>query len=173
VHSIRQTGEKWTVTSSIGSRTYDAVILAAPFHLSNISLPSSLAAEIPAQPYLQVHVTLLTTTAPGPNATFLGAQNASAPPNSVLVTLNATRGGNGPVFSELVYLAKLNGTGEGGADEFVVKLFSPKALDDAFLDMLFEGRVGWTLRHTVRGFYLFNLGLGDDHRCASGTRFRS
>jgi prenylcysteine oxidase/farnesylcysteine lyase len=174
VHSISQAGKNWTVASSAGTRTYDAVILAAPFHLSGISLPKLLASAIPAQPYVPVHVTLLTTTAPSPNATYLGAQNATTPPNAVFVALNATRAGgsDGPVFSELVYLAQLNGTGAGGADEYVVKLFSSSELDDAFLDVLFEGKVGWTLRHTVRAHFGLVAARELTEACDSGTRSR-
>ncbi|KAI0035817.1 FAD/NAD-P-binding domain-containing protein [Vararia minispora EC-137] len=151
VYSILPAGGRWILKSSAGVRTYDAVILAAPFHLSNIALPPSFSSTIPPQPYKRVHVTLLTTTSPSFNTAYLGAQNVITPPTSVFITLNATRRPGGPVFNSLQRLAVLNGTGKGGKDESLVKIFSDEVLSDAFLDEL-VGERGWTFKHTWDAF---------------------
>ena len=67
VQSIkRQSDEKWTVKTDRSSANYKAVIIAAPFHSTGISLPDTLASQIPPQPYVHLHVTLLTTTSAQP-----------------------------------------------------------------------------------------------------------
>ncbi|TFY56537.1 hypothetical protein EVG20_g8889 [Dentipellis fragilis] len=109
VNSIsRKSATHWTVRSNKGTLDYRAVILAAPYHTSDISLPSDLATLIPAQPYVRLHVTLLTTTAPAPNPVYFGLAEGAKAPTAVLTTLEGMRNGKrAPEFNSLTYHGKV------------------------------------------------------------------
>lgn len=134
----------WTVESTRGAIDYKAVILAAPFHSTNIALPPTLSAQIPEQPYVRLHVTLLTTTAPTPNATYFSLPPSSKVPLMMLTTYEGARhGGEEPEFNSLSYHGLVR-DGEWG-----VKIFSQKRISDEWLDMMFFGKVGWVYRKEV------------------------
>ncbi|KAH8835831.1 Prenylcysteine lyase-domain-containing protein [Flagelloscypha sp. PMI_526] len=65
---LAESSKYWTVKTSTQSKTYSSVILAAPFHQTAIEVPTSIASSIPKQPYVRLHVTLLSTTSPTANA---------------------------------------------------------------------------------------------------------
>jgi len=147
VHSITQkpSSRRWTVRSENGSVDYGAVILAAPFHSTSISLPPALASSIPSQPYVHLHVTLLTTSSPSPNPEYFGLGAGANVPNMVMTTWEGVReGGKEPEFNSLSYLGATGA--ENGDTEWAVKIFSAKRIEDEWLENMFQGKVGWVHR---------------------------
>jgi len=138
----------WTIKSTQGAVDYKAVILAAPFHLTNITVPLTLSAQIPEQPYVHLHVTLLTTTSPTPDPTYFSLSPSSKVPLMMLTTYEGARnGGEEPEFNSLSY----HGLVRDG--EWAVKIFSKKRISDEWLDKMFFNKVGWVHRKEVGGFY--------------------
>ncbi|KAG6891088.1 hypothetical protein C0995_014178 [Termitomyces sp. Mi166 len=132
---------QWTIKSSLGTQQYKAVILAAPFHSTGITIPSSLVDSIPEQPYVHLHVTLLTTTSPKPDPAYFKQSSASALPEMMLTTYEGVRNGKKePEFNSLSYLSLVR---EG---EWAVKIFSKERISDEFLSRVFSGQVGWVFR---------------------------
>ncbi|KAI9428756.1 FAD/NAD(P)-binding domain-containing protein, partial [Russula earlei] len=124
-------------------RNYEAVVIAAPYHTSHITLPADLSTLIPPQPYVHLHVTLLTTAAATPNPVYFGYKPGSRPPTTVLTTFNGAReGGNASEFLSLTY----HGKTKGKTDEWVVKIFSMERISDEWLSSVFQNQVGWVLR---------------------------
>ena len=134
----------WTVKSSRGTTDYKIVILAAPYHSTGIDLQSSLAEQIPEQPYVHLHVTLLSTTSARPNPEYFGLAPSSLTPRVVLTTNQGKReGGIGPEFNSLTY----HGLIRDG--EWAVKIFSDHKLSDAWLNKMFQDKIGWIYRKEV------------------------
>lgn len=147
----RKSSTQWTLSTSSGKTAdYKSVILAAPYHLSPVSLPSDLASLIPEQPYIHLHVTLLSTTAPTPNPVYFGLQEGTKAPTGILTTKDGwRRGGKGPEFNSLNYLTKLTKAEKGeeeDKEEWIVKIFSMEEVSDEWLELIFQGQVGWVLR---------------------------
>ncbi|KAF8349812.1 Prenylcysteine lyase-domain-containing protein [Amanita rubescens] len=142
VTSIKsKSSHSWTVHSSRGSTEYQAVVLAAPFHSSRITLPPSLSSQIPQQPYIHLHVTLLTTTSPTPNPAYFSLSSTSDAPRVILTTYEGVRkGGKEPEFNSMSYHGLLR---EG---EWIVKIFSQQRISDEWLQNVFNGQVGWVHR---------------------------
>ncbi|KAG6919572.1 hypothetical protein DXG01_004235 [Tephrocybe rancida] len=131
----------WDVKSTLGTKQYKAVILAAPFHSTGIAIPPSLAESIPEQPYVHLHVTLLTTTSPTPDPAYFGESTASALSEMTLTTYEGVRNGRKePEFNSLSY----HGLVRDG--EWAVKIFSKARISDELLVRLFQGQVGWVYR---------------------------
>ncbi|KAI0729978.1 FAD/NAD(P)-binding domain-containing protein [Fomitopsis betulina] len=133
------------------SRGYRGVILAAPFHSAAIELSQpALIAPVPEQPYVRLHVTLLSTTASAPNASYFSLTSGRAP-MEVLTTNNRVREGlgEGPEFNSMTYHGKVkraDGT-PSEREEWSVKIFSKQKIEDAWLENMFgAGNVGWVLR---------------------------
>jgi len=151
----RCSNDIWTIVTKEERRDYDAVIIAAPYHTSHISLPADLSSLIPPQPYIHLHVTLLTTTAATPNPVYFGEEPGSKIPTNVLTTFEgARRGGRAPELLSLSYLGKAqsatNGTHGGQeTDEWVVKIFSMECISDEWLATMFQNQVGWVFRKEV------------------------
>jgi prenylcysteine oxidase/farnesylcysteine lyase len=151
----RYSNDIWTIVTKEGRRDYDAVVIAAPYHTSHISLPTDLSSLIPPQPYIHLHVTLLTTTAATPNPVYFGAKPGSKIPTFVLTTFEGARqGGRAPEFNSVSYLRKAQPTNDGihdgqEADEWVVKIFSMERISDEWLATMFQNQVGWVLRKEV------------------------
>ncbi|KAG2753348.1 FAD/NAD(P)-binding domain-containing protein [Suillus brevipes Sb2] len=141
----------WTVYTSAGSQTYQGVILAAPFHQTNIILPSDLAELIPPQPYVDLHVTLLTTRSEHPRPEYFGlAPNAQVPATILSTYESARAGGVEPEFNSISYhgkVRKLDGAaGDAVTDpESTVKIFSEERITDEWLETVF-GNVSWVYR---------------------------
>ncbi|KAI0644039.1 Prenylcysteine lyase-domain-containing protein [Trametes meyenii] len=147
----------WLVDSTAYSqpRLYRSVILAAPFHQTGISFKGTPAlAPVPPHPYVRLHVTLLTTTSPHPNATHFNLAPGAKVPTTLLTTYDGVRarGAPEPEFNSLTYhgpvrerdgAVRRNANGE---TEYVVKIFSKKRVEEAWLERVFEGSVGWVLR---------------------------
>lgn len=156
----RKSSTQWTIASKTATTDYDSVILAAPYHLTNVTItPSSISDQIPAQPYVYLHVTIFTTTSATPNPAYFNLSPNATAPIFVLTTsenerANEAAGGKGPEFEVIEYLAKLTTTdGVESDDEFVVKIFSLEEISDDWLDTVFDGKVGWILRHEVRSSF--------------------
>ena len=147
----------WSVVTSSdpdSPQTYDDVIIAAPIHQSGISfsqntwsLSKTHFEPVPAQPYVRLHVTLLSTTSPHPNPEYFGLKEGSSVPQTILTTYEGVRkGGKEPDFNSLTYHGVV---GPGREQEFVVKIFSKERLDDEWLSNVFSGNVGWVFRKEV------------------------
>jgi len=142
----------WTVVTAKERRNYDAVIIATPYHTSHISLPVDLSSLIPPQPYIHLHVTLLTTTAATPNPEYFGYKPGSRTPTMVLTSFDGARqGGNAPEFNSLTYhgpatFAKNETHDKQQTNEWVVKIFSMERISDEWLSGMFQNEVGWVLR---------------------------
>ena len=142
----------WTVKSSRGKTAYKAVILAAPFHSTGINLPSSLVEQIPEQPYVHLHVTLLSTTSAYPNPKYFGLAPSSPAPRMILTTNQGKReGGIGPEFNSLSY----HGLVRDG--EWAVKIFSDHELSDEWLNEMFQNQIGWIYRKEVSSRFLLSI----------------
>ncbi|KAL4250177.1 prenylcysteine oxidase family protein [Abortiporus biennis] len=131
------------------TRYYRGVILAAPVHQTSIDLklPKDVPV-IPAQPYVHLHVTLLTTTSPHAKPSYFGLADDAVIPPWVLTTYEGARfGGVEPEFNSLSVHGKLQRKDgkEREKDEYVVKIFSKQRISDEFLNKLFDG-VGWVYR---------------------------
>ncbi|KAG2129757.1 FAD/NAD(P)-binding domain-containing protein [Suillus clintonianus] len=141
----------WTVHTSAGSQTYKGVVLAAPFHQTDIILPSDLAELIPPQPYVPLHVTYLTTRSEHPRPEYFGLASDAQVPATILSTYEGARaGGVEPEFNSISYhgkVRKMEGA-EGDAvtdPEWTVKIFSKERVSDEWLEKVF-GNVGWVYR---------------------------
>ncbi|KAI1792233.1 FAD/NAD(P)-binding domain-containing protein [Ganoderma leucocontextum] len=143
-------------TASDHARLYRAVILAAPFHQTGIKITTerSSLASVPPQPYVRLHVTLLSTSARMPNATYFNLPEGSKVPAALLTTHDGVRqrGRAEPEFNSLTYHGHvLTKEGEkrltaAGEEEWVVKIFSKQRPTNEWLGAMFEGKVGWVLR---------------------------
>ncbi|KAF8531007.1 Prenylcysteine lyase [Gautieria morchelliformis] len=146
VESLTRKSNKWVLAATDGeSRTYDSIIVAAPFNATGITITPPPRFPVPEQPYVHLHVTLLSTTSPSPNPVYFSLPNDSVVPTTVLTTNDGfANGGPAPEFNSLTYHGKTAGH-LGRPDEYLVKIFSSKTLDDAWLRNVF-GRVGWVFR---------------------------
>lgn len=126
------------------------------------------------QPYVHLHVTLLTTTNPNPNPAYFGLPADARAPTAVLTTYDGvrTRDGKEPEFNSLTYHGLVRGEKgtdtEGEEKEWVVKVFSKERISDEWLSEIFEGKVGWVYRKEVRSSASFALWSAYSHFC-SGT----
>ena len=150
--SATSSSNSWIVKSSRGATNYKAVILAAPFHSSGIDLSSSLAEQIHEQPYVRLHVTLLSTSSPTPNPKYFGLATSSVVPRMILTTNQGKRGGDiEPEFNSLTYHGLIR---EG---EWAVKIFSDHELSDAWLNEMFQDKIGWIYRKEVSSVFLSSI----------------
>lgn len=160
--SRKADSSKWTLQTWSGSPAdYSSVILAAPYHQTDIKISSPtlddavLSARVPPQPYIHLHVTLLTTTAAQPNPKYFGLETGAKVPKAVLTTHDGvrTRGGKEPEFHSLTYHGLARGKKgtptEGEEEEWLVKIFSKQVVTDKWLAEMFNGKVGWVHRKEV------------------------
>lgn len=149
VESLTRKANKWVLVTADGdSRTYDSVIIAAPFHSTGITITPPPRLPVPDQEYVRLHVTLLSTSSPTPNPVYFSLANDSVAPTIVLTTNDGFQnGGPAPEFNSLTYHGKTAGH-NGRPDEYLAKIFSTKEKDDIWLRKVF-GRVGWVYRKQV------------------------
>jgi len=102
-----------TSTSQDSTRAYRAVILAAPFHSTGLRIhtlsPSALPV-IPPQPYVHLHVTLISTPNPHARTRYFGLKPDGYVPGMVLTTWERARAGEEdalPEFNSLSYHGKV------------------------------------------------------------------
>jgi hypothetical protein len=163
---------KWTLDLTSSSdvttqQTYNHVILAAPF-------PSTPAVE-----YVDLHVTIVTTTGSGPRSGYFNMKESETLPIDILTTNEGVRhGGKAPEFNSLTSLpGTYIGVEKDGSivKERAFKIFSLDEKSDEWLENVFgEGNLRWVFRHQVRhvprsnGFVIcLTLGRG----IRSGARF--
>lgn len=97
------------------------------------------------QPYVHLHVTLLTTTSPSLNASYFSLPPSSSIPSTILTTLSTQRtdpSSPKPEFNSITY----HGETAEGSGEWVVKIFSESRREEGWLEEVFGGRVGWVFR---------------------------
>lgn len=156
----RHSDHTWTIVTDAERRDYDAVVIAAPHQSSRISLPADLSSLIPPQPYIHLHVTLLTTTAATPNPVYFGYKPGYKVPTTILTSLDGVRrGGKAPEFNSLSYHGQAKfATNEPHerreTGEWVVKIFSMERISDEWLAAMFQNQVGWVARKEVCLCYL-------------------
>jgi prenylcysteine oxidase/farnesylcysteine lyase len=127
--------------------TYESVILAAPYHTLAMSLPKSVTPIVPVE-YVHLHVTLLTTTSPSANPEYFGLNPGDTVPRMMLTTAQGIRAGRpAPEFNSMSYHGRI----APGRDEWVVKIFSKKRIEDEWLSDMFTN-VGWVHRKEVNLF---------------------
>lgn len=143
VTSITRSLNSWLLTSSKSATPvrYDAIILAAPLHQTSIDLPPSITKQVPEQPYVRLHVTLLTTNSSSVNPEYLGLAANAKIPATLLTTYQGYRtGGLKPEFNSLSYHGKVK---LGDREEWSVKIFSEEEITKEWLQKVFSGSVGW------------------------------
>jgi prenylcysteine oxidase/farnesylcysteine lyase len=140
--------------SSTPSPPFDAVIFAAPWHGALASLRTQIQTDtvldridraIPPQPYVHLHVTLLTTTSVHPQGRFFGMDDDAAVPTTVITSAETSRntGSTSPDFQSITY----HGRVAPDSDEWVVKIFSLERRSDEWLGEVFgKDNIGWVLR---------------------------
>jgi prenylcysteine oxidase/farnesylcysteine lyase len=147
--SSSSTRSKWIVKTQDGqnSGVYDAIILAAPFHESFISIPQLASQSIPPrQPYVDLHVTLILTNASSPLSSHFSLSPKSKTPNSIFSTFT-TSSTSKPKFNSLNYLKLLGPKLSAKFDPHnaeitvakvhVVKIFSKNELTEIELQGMF------------------------------------
>jgi prenylcysteine oxidase / farnesylcysteine lyase len=131
------------------------VIVAAPYHTSRISLADNLSSFIPPQPYIHLHVTLLTTTAATPNPEYFGYKPGASVPTTILTSFEGARqGGNASEFNSVTYhghakFAKNETHDTEKTKEWIVKIFSMERISDEWLANMFQNQIGWVFRKEV------------------------
>ncbi|KAF9229709.1 FAD/NAD(P)-binding domain-containing protein [Gyrodon lividus] len=141
----------WMVRTTSGMEIYRGIILAAPFHQTGISIPSDLAERIPPQPYVHLHVTLLTTRNEKMKSEYFGLAPGSYVPQTILTTFEGARaGGAEPEFNSLSYHGRVHRTDQSGQvndgeEEWKVKIFSKERISDEWLAKVFDD-VSWVYR---------------------------
>ncbi len=112
-----------------------------------MTLSPLLTSQVPEQPYVRLHVTLLSTTSPSIDPEYLNLPATATPPSMLLTTYEGARnGGKEPEFNSISYHGKISD------DEWVVKVFSQERKSDEWLRKVFRGQVGWVHRKEVSRF---------------------
>lgn len=151
----RHSDHTWIIVTEKERRDYDAVIIAAPYHSSHISLPADLSTLIPPQPHVHLHTTLLTTTAATPDPVYFGYKPGSKIAKNIVTTFEGvSRDGRAPEFNFVSYQGQAkfaNNETHDGQDigEWVVKISSMERVSDEWLMAMFQNQVGWVQRKEV------------------------
>ncbi|GAA5927561.1 hypothetical protein JCM1841_002340 [Sporobolomyces salmonicolor] len=133
---------KWIVKTASGEQggTYDAVIIAAPYHQTGVRIVNSATASlIPKQPYVNLHVTFVLTNTSMPQPSYFDLPAKSSMPNMIFGTFN-TASKSKPTFNSLNYLKPLPasiGSRFGEGEVHVVKMFSSDTLDVETLNAIY------------------------------------
>ncbi|KAF8845457.1 FAD/NAD(P)-binding domain-containing protein [Paxillus ammoniavirescens] len=141
----------WIVRTTSGTEIYTGIILAAPFHQTGIFIPPDLAGQVPPQPYVRLHVTLLTTRNDRMKPEYFGLAPGSYVPQTILTTFEGARaGGVEPEFNSLSYHGRVrrvdqSGQVDDGEGEWKVKIFSKERISDEWLAKVFD-HVSWVYR---------------------------
>ena len=128
-------------TSSIAKEandTFDEVVLAAPFHQSNLYISPDFADPPPNIPYVNLHVTLFASPH-RLNPFMFGLNSADELPTTILTTLQKdeepSSGAGKAGFFSISTLRRATNPKTGGS-EFLYKIFSPTKVSDHCLQML-------------------------------------
>lgn len=86
-----ETQVQWYIGTKSGEgETYDAVIIATPWHNSDITLLNT-PERVKGKPFVHLHVTLLTTSRPSPNPEYFGLGSQDAVPTTILTSDESVR----------------------------------------------------------------------------------
>lgn len=92
--SIKEQGDQgpqWYIGTKSGEgETYDAVIIATPWHNADITLLNT-ESRVKAKPFVHLHVTLLTTTTSGPDPRYFGLGIQDSVPKTILTSDESIR----------------------------------------------------------------------------------
>jgi len=150
---------QWILTTSESFTPidpYDHIIIAAPFHGSQIAILGSPAANTLEEPpvnYVHLHVTLFTTNVSRPNPQYFNVKGNV--PRVVLTTYDGVRHHPDgtvpkPEFNSLSYHGMTRTEDDSEGPEWVVKIFSDHRIEDNWLERVFgRGNVGWVHRKEV------------------------
>lgn len=131
---------KTHLKSSTDSQPFDAVILAAPYYQTDITILSpNPSTQIPSQPFVKLHVTFIVTNATAPSGQLFNRPENEFMARSIYSTMMKSVLANGqrPLFNSLNYLKKL-GSKEGVVgDLYIVKIFSEALMPTDTLSKLF------------------------------------
>lgn len=126
-------------TADGGGGTFDAVILAAPYHQPGIDF-GNIGVTIPRQSYVRLHVTFVITNSSTPRPSYFGLPDKHRMPNSIFATFD-TESARVPTFNSLNYLKQLGpetGARFGNTSNWhVVKMFSYDKLSTKMLKSVF------------------------------------
>jgi len=124
---------------------YDAVIIAAPFHQTDIDVPTDIYTQVPPQPYVHLHTTFVISTSRDLSSEYFEWKGKSAVPHEILTTFDGVRTNetDRPEFNSVAYNRRV------GDDEYAFKIFSDKEMSDEWLEKMFPGGVKWVYRKLV------------------------
>ncbi|KAM0749828.1 hypothetical protein T439DRAFT_343287 [Meredithblackwellia eburnea MCA 4105] len=138
---------QWVVKTALGGATFDAVILAAPFHQTRVqTFNTALSTVIPPQPYVRLFVTFIITNATTPSPAYF--TTPSQKPSKVSKTIFSTFDTSSPAsskpsFNSLNYLKALPphiGERFGQGQFHVIKMFSSRTLPLEEVYEIFGGK---------------------------------
>ena len=137
---------QWRIGTRDGhSDVYDVVLIAAPWHSSDITLLNT-EKSVPGFRYQRLYVTLVVTDAPQPDPVYFGFDPTFDRVPRTIVTTHLD--GDGPDFLSLSYQRRLKHAKYQGRTWdalYVVKLFSWAPIPSKTLDKIFgNGQVVWT-----------------------------
>ncbi|PPQ76784.1 hypothetical protein CVT24_011340 [Panaeolus cyanescens] len=129
VKSIEKSADarRWRVNTANTSGEYDAVIIAAPFHQTNMTSPEEVSAQVPLVSYETVHVTVVVTRSPYVNTTFPASQSQDEDMSDVMMGKEDKRRGD---FSSLTHWRY-------AGQVWVVTIKSRSSLSDDWLSRAF------------------------------------
>lgn len=82
---------QWYIGTKSGEgEVYDAVIIATPWHNSDITLLNT-PERVKGKPFVHLHVTLLTTSRPSPNPEYFGLGSQDVVPTTILTSDESVR----------------------------------------------------------------------------------
>jgi len=155
VDSIKRSKGDYVITSSskhpkldvmIGSekeQTFDTVVLASPLQFSKINVEKDMLKRLPDEiPYVQLHVTLFTSTHKL-NPVFFGLAPDTEVPSTILTTLPPDAEspadpaeGVGPAGFFSISTLRVLVNPKTLQEEYLYKIFSPKKITPVFLSEL-------------------------------------
>ncbi|VDC01974.1 unnamed protein product [Peniophora sp. CBMAI 1063] len=131
--------DTWLLRSASGTRRYNSIILAAPAPLAGLELPGEPLTPVD---YVNLHVTLFTTTSPHANPEYFGYKPGSKVPETILTAKGTAE------FNSMTYHGRLKDADGVPLEppQWVVKIFSMEKVEDAWIEKLFGHEVNWVYR---------------------------
>lgn len=121
---------KWTIITDTGSEEFDQIIIAAPYHQTNIK---GLALPIKEVQYMTLHVTLIASTK-RLSPKYFGLQDSAVVPTMVLTTMPEKGASHMPPLFNSISITKFIPE----LNQYVYKIFSSSRITPSFLQLLFE-----------------------------------
>ncbi|PPQ83355.1 hypothetical protein CVT24_000865 [Panaeolus cyanescens] len=109
VYSVQRccNSQKWVVFSDRGRVEYDAVILAAPYHSTGITLPPEVLKDIPLQTCHDIYSTVLVTSSASLNRTYFGLSEGVQRRIKSVLTQDSGMKGSKKEFYSIQYVDEL------------------------------------------------------------------